>query len=67
MYFYKVVLLAKAVGRDIKGKLSAIFYLPGIAIAFYQPYLAEAIYVLVALMWLIPNKRIERVLVEDEA
>lgn len=59
--------LAKAVGRDIKGKVSGVFYLAGIGAAFYQPYLAEAIYVFVALIWLVPDKRIERVLLNGEA
>ncbi len=52
-------LLAKAVGRDIKGKSSPIFYLVGIAVSFLVPFLAELLYVLVALIWLIPDKRIE--------
>jgi uncharacterized membrane protein len=52
--------LARALGRDVKGKLSAVLYVTGIALSFAAPYLAEAIYVLVALMWLIPDPRIER-------
>ena len=52
--------LAGALGRDLKGKLSPILYVTGIALSFLVPYLAEAIYVLVALMWLIPDPRIER-------
>ncbi len=54
-------LLAKAVGGDIKGKSSPLLYLTGIAVSFGSPVLAEFIYVLVALVWLIPDKRIERV------
>ncbi len=54
-------LLAKAVGRDIKGKSSPIFYLCGIAASFLAPFLAEILYVLVAFMWFIPDKRIEHV------
>ncbi len=54
--------LAKALGRDIKGKLSLFFYLTAIFLAFVNPMISSAIYVLVALMWLIPDRRIERVL-----
>ncbi len=57
----KESLLAKAVGGDIKGKSSPLLYLAGIGVSFGSPVLAEFIYVLVALMWLIPDKRIERV------
>ncbi len=52
--------LARALGRDLKGKLSFGFYVVGVAVSFVAPYLAEAIYVAVALVWLIPDPRIER-------
>ncbi len=52
--------LARAVGRDWKGKLSPVFYLLGIASSFVLPWLAGAIYVAVALLWLVPDRRIER-------
>ena len=55
-------LLAAAVGRDIKGKLSPALYGLAIAAAFAAPWLADALYVGVALMWLIPDRRIERTL-----
>jgi uncharacterized membrane protein len=55
-------LLRQAVGRDWKGKLSPVLYVTGIGLAFLSPWLAVAIYVLVALIWLIPDRRIERVL-----
>jgi uncharacterized membrane protein len=55
-------LLAKAVGRDLKGKLSPILYGIAILSAFYQSWIAGSIYVFVALMWLVPDRRIERVL-----
>jgi len=58
-------LLAAAVGRDWKGKLSAGFYLIAIPLAFVNPWIASAFYVLVALMWLIPDRRIERVLIKE--
>jgi uncharacterized membrane protein len=54
--------LAAAVGRDIKGKLSPLLYLLGIGAAFVRPWLADGVYVLVALIWLIPDRRIERAL-----
>ncbi len=52
-------LLARAIGADIKGKLSPLAYLLAIALAFLQPWLAWAVYVLVALVWLVPDRRIE--------
>ncbi len=52
--------LARAIGRDLKGKLSPPFYLAGLLLAFVDVRIAAAIYVLVALMWLIPDPRIER-------
>jgi len=55
-------LLGKAVGKDLKGKLSPLFYLIAIPAAFYSQFIAEALYILVALMWLIPDTRIERVI-----
>jgi uncharacterized membrane protein len=55
-------LLAVAIGKDFKGKLSPALYLIAIPSAFLHQWIAGAIYVLVALIWLIPDKRIERVL-----
>jgi len=57
-------LLKAAVGRDLKGKLSPMFYLIAIPLAFVSRWISEALYVLVALIWLIPDRRIERVLSE---
>jgi uncharacterized membrane protein len=51
--------LAAAVGQDVKGKLSAGLYAVAIPLAFFHPWIAQALYVLVALMWLIPDRRIE--------
>jgi len=53
-------ILHKAVGRDLKGKISPILYFLAMLISLYQQWLACVIYVLVALMWLIPDRRIER-------
>jgi len=52
--------LAQALGRDIKGKLSSLFYAVGIVLALVYPWASIAMYVLVALMWLIPDRRIEK-------
>jgi uncharacterized membrane protein len=52
--------LAQALGRDIKGKLSPLFYAAGVVLAFIYPWASIAIYVLVALMWLVPDRRIEK-------
>ena len=54
--------LANALGRDWKGKVSVVIYLVGIPLAFLQSGLACAIYVLGAVMWLIPDRRIEKTL-----
>jgi uncharacterized membrane protein len=52
--------LARAVGRNLKGKVSPLLYLTGIALAFVLPWVSYAIYVFVALMWLVPDRRIEK-------
>jgi len=52
--------LAKAIGRDWKGKLSPLLYLSGIGLSFVHPGLAMAMYVGAALIWLVPDRRIER-------
>jgi uncharacterized membrane protein len=53
-------LLASAVGRDGKGKLSPFLYVLGIGLSFVNQWLAMAAYTLVALVWLIPDRRLER-------
>ena len=55
-------LLKKAVGSDWKGKLSPVLYVVAIPTAFWSHWVSQALYVLVALFWLIPDRRIERVL-----
>jgi uncharacterized membrane protein len=52
--------LAKAFGRDTKGRISIVFYAVGIALCLWQAWLAVVIYVLVAIMWIIPDRRIEK-------
>jgi uncharacterized membrane protein len=52
--------LARAVGRDWKGRLSPVLYITAIILAFVQHWLSQAIYILVACLWLIPDRRIEK-------
>jgi TMEM175 potassium channel family protein len=53
-------LLADALGSDFKGKISMVIYVVGIPLAFVKPWVALLIYISVAVMWLIPDRRIER-------
>ncbi|ADE12101.1 TMEM175 family protein [Sideroxydans lithotrophicus] len=57
-------LLAKAVEKDRKGKVSQVLYAIAIPLAFWNQWLSDALYVLVAVIWLIPDRRIERILEE---
>jgi uncharacterized membrane protein len=57
--------LAKAVGKDFKGKISPVLYAIAIISTFFTVWIAEALYVIVALMWLIPDRRIERMAGEE--
>ncbi len=54
-------LLRKAVGSDWKGKLSPVVYFIAVIFAFWSHWISQALYVLVALIWLVPDRRIERV------
>jgi uncharacterized membrane protein len=58
--------LATAFGRDFKGKISVAIYIMAIALAFVQPWLAIALFVVVAMIWLVPDRRIERALAAIE-
>lgn len=58
-------LLAAAVGEDIKGKISLVLYVAGIIVSQFQPLLSCVIYVVVAIMWLIPDRRIEKLLASE--
>jgi uncharacterized membrane protein len=53
-------MLARAVGGDLKGKLSPLFYIVAIPMAFVRSWVSDALFVAVALIWLIPDRRIER-------
>jgi uncharacterized membrane protein len=59
--------LRKAVGADLKGKLSPLFYVAGILLTFQAAWLAQVLYVMVALIWLVPDRRIEQVLRHEES
>lgn len=60
----KESLLAKAVGNDSKGKISLLLYTLGILLAYSLPIISGIIYTIVALLWLIPDKRIEKIVAE---
>jgi uncharacterized membrane protein len=55
-------LVAKAIGSDVKGKISVVIYAAGIALAFVAPSISIALYILVAVMWLVPDRRIENLI-----
>jgi TMEM175 potassium channel family protein len=59
-------LLAGAIGSDWKGKLSILCYFAAIGLAFVNQWLSDALYVFVAVMWLIPDRRVERALAKRE-
>ncbi|WP_379085041.1 hypothetical protein [Pedobacter sp. UC225_65] len=58
-------ILSKAVGSGIKGKISCVCYAIAIPCAFVHVWISGALYILVALIWLVPDKRIENVLHEE--
>jgi uncharacterized membrane protein len=58
-------LLSKAIGKDLKGKMSPILYTIGILSTFLNHWISGGIYVLVALIWLIPDKRIEKTMLAE--
>lgn len=60
-------LLSKALGNDIKGKSSPILYVIAVLLANFYPIISGGIYIFVALMWLIPDKRIERIFNEKKS
>jgi len=59
-------LLAAAVGKDWKGKVSIVIYLLGIALAWINPCISFSLYALVACIWFIPDRRIEKKIVKEE-
>lgn len=52
--------LAAAIGRDVKGKISPLVYVAAIPLAYVSPWIANGLYLLVALVWLVPDRRIEK-------
>jgi uncharacterized membrane protein len=58
--------LARAIGNDSKGKLSLAIYLIAIICAFYLPLLAQLLYAVVAVIWILPDRRIERLLDKED-
>src|SRR5271165_4475304 len=63
-YEGKGSMLARALGRDYKGKSSLAFYAIAVPMSFVNPLISIALYVLVALMWFIPDRRIEKTIAE---
>ena len=59
--------LREALGADLKGKLSPLMYVTGIGVSFVRPWLGFAVYAIVALMWVVPDRRIERWLAAEAA
>ena len=59
-------LLANALGTDIKGKISPVLYAAAIILAFVSSWISIAIYMMVAVMWLVPDRRIENVVREKD-
>lgn len=57
-------LLKKAIGKDIKGKLSILLYLVGVISTFFASWVPQVIYALVAILWLLPDSRIEKIIAE---
>ncbi len=60
-------ILKKALGEDLKGKVSQLLYAAGIGAAFWSAQLGQALYLLVAIIWFVPDKRIETTLLKDQA
>jgi uncharacterized membrane protein len=58
--------LAASIGRDTKGRVSPLLYIIGIALSFWMPHLGEAVYIIVAIVWLIPDTRLEKVHTERQ-
>jgi uncharacterized membrane protein len=58
--------LRRALGADLKGKISPVLYCTGIGLAFVASWLAMLVYTVVAIIWLVPDRRVERFLAEQE-
>lgn len=60
-------LLARAMGRDFKGNISLVIYVAAIGLSFVSSWIAGALYLLVAILWLVPDRRIERLIAQRTA
>ena len=60
-------LVARAIGRDTKGMASTLLYLAAIPLAFVRPPIAQGIFILVAILWLIPDRRIEKIMAGQQS
>jgi uncharacterized membrane protein len=60
-------MLAQAVGQDLKGKISVFLLAAGIVVAFVEPWVSMTLYVIVAILWIAPDRRIERMIAESQA
>ena len=59
-------MLKQAIGNDTKGKISMLAYMTASTLAIIRPWIGQALYVILALLWLIPDKRIEKMLYSNE-
>jgi uncharacterized membrane protein len=59
-------MLERAIGADRKGKISVVLYLVAIVSSFWEPWVAAALYAIVAVLWLVPDRRVENVLLTEE-
>jgi hypothetical protein len=57
-------MLAQAVGQDLKGKISVLLLAAGIVVAFVEPWVSMLLYLVVAILWIAPDRRIERMVAE---
>jgi uncharacterized membrane protein len=58
--------LGRAYGNDTKGKISALLYVIGIILSFFYPWMGIALYAVVAATWIVPDKRIEKMLMKEQ-
>jgi uncharacterized membrane protein len=60
-------MLAQAVGQDLKGTISVLLLAAGIAVAFVEPWVSMVLYIVVAIIWIAPDRRIERMIAQSQA
>jgi uncharacterized membrane protein len=59
-------IIAQAVGHDVKGKISVLLLMTGAFLSFFEPWVAMALYVVVAVIWIVPDRRIERMIAQSQ-